>query len=100
MSEFIIASSWLSRVRGLFFRKGYKGHLILVPCKDIHTYGMRREIDVAFLSHEGIILSTFLRVKPGSRLYCRDAYAVVERFSKDDCWYKEGTELKIKTINT
>ncbi len=93
MNELIVASSWFSRVRGLFFRKKFKGSLLLVPCNDIHTYGLRRDIDVAFLTREGQVITSYVRVKSGKRLRCSNAHAVVERFSRDDTWYRAGSKV-------
>jgi hypothetical protein len=44
------------RTRGLLGRDSVGGAIVLRPCRQIHTLGMRFPIDVAFCSPEGVVL--------------------------------------------
>ena len=46
------------RTRGLLGRDGIDGVLVLRPCRNVHTFGMRFAIDVAFCDREGVVLRT------------------------------------------
>lgn len=39
--------------------------LLIVPCASLHTFGMRFELDVAFLDRRGRVLKSVERVRPG-----------------------------------
>lgn len=73
------AVSVFDRLRGLFAHPHYYGLLILVPCRSIHTYGMKEAIQVAFISKEGMVLEADSYVAPGAVLGRKDAVAVIER---------------------
>lgn len=85
-----IACSLISRLLGLRGRDAFDGVLLLVPCNDIHTFGMCRPIDVAFVSADGAVLESHRDVAPNRRLRNRRASATLERFSTDDAWYEPG----------
>lgn len=89
-----IASGFAQRVRGLLGAGEYEGQLLLAPCRDIHTFGMKHDIDVAFLDDAGRILRVERDVAPSRRLKCRHARAVVERRScPNEQWYEEGQHV-------
>lgn len=44
-----------ARRRGLLGRPGYEGALVLRPCRQVHTVGMRFAIDVAFCDRDGVV---------------------------------------------
>lgn len=73
----------MERARGLLGRSPAEDgrHVVLVPCKAVHTFGMDAPIDVAFVDKEGKVVASYERVPPGSRLSCKDACMVVERRS-------------------
>ena len=53
-----VASSGRARRRGLLGRDTFDGALVLRPCRNVHTVGMRFPIDVAFCDSEGVVLRT------------------------------------------
>jgi uncharacterized membrane protein (UPF0127 family) len=55
-----IADSFWKRAKGLMFQKGWEDFdgLLLSPCRSIHTFGMRMEIDVCFLDPEHRIVKS------------------------------------------
>jgi uncharacterized protein len=53
---------------------------LLIPrCSSIHTFGMRFELEVTFLDHDGTALRRLERVAPRRVAWCRGAVAVLER---------------------
>lgn len=86
-----LAASLPARLKGLLLRSGFDGVLLIVPCRDIHTWGMRRSLDVAFVGAQGRVLAAYRDVGPRRRLRHRDARAVLERFhdARAD-WFQEG----------
>lgn len=44
------------RAWGLLGRDGVSGALVLRPCRQVHTVGMRFAIDVAFCDRDGVVL--------------------------------------------
>lgn len=44
--------------RGLLGRNGIDGALVLDGCRWIHTFGMRFDIDVAYLDSSGVVIKT------------------------------------------
>ena len=86
----------LSRARGLFARGDFEGMLVIAPCRDIHTMGMRRPIDVAFVDACGTILEAHRRVGPFRRLRNRQAVCVIERISRcESPWFRQGERLAL-----
>lgn len=93
--ETIIACTLWQRLRGLFGRDGFTGELLLLPCDDVHTFGMRRAIDVAFLAGGGTVLEVHRSVSPRRRLRCRGAGATLERFARDGPWLEPGERVDL-----
>jgi uncharacterized membrane protein (UPF0127 family) len=53
-----VADGWRARTRGLLGRDGIDGALVLDPCRQVHTFGLRFAIDVAFCHRDGRVLRT------------------------------------------
>lgn len=90
-----LACSLRDRLRGLKRLSDFDGVLILVPCCDIHTFGMGRPIDVAFITREGRVAASYRDVPPRRRLRCRGAAAVLERFADGAPWPQAGDRVAI-----
>lgn len=61
------AGSARARSRGLLGSRGWDGRdgMLLKPCRNVHTFGMRYPIDVAFLDRENRVLRAVRGLKPG-----------------------------------
>ncbi len=59
-----MARSRAQRRRGLLGRDGIEGVLVLEPCRQVHTIGMRFPIDVAFCAADGRVLR-LVTLRPG-----------------------------------
>lgn len=65
------------RARGLLGRRSVEGVLVLRPCRQVHTFGMRFPIDVAFCDGEGRVLRcASLRPWRVSRPVARAAFVI------------------------
>ncbi|MCZ7535255.1 MAG: DUF192 domain-containing protein [Acidimicrobiia bacterium] len=51
-----VAVTRRSRRRGLAGRDALEGVLVLRPCRQVHTFGTRFPIDVAFCDRDGFVL--------------------------------------------
>jgi len=70
--------------------------LLLVPCRSIHSFGLSRPIDVAFIDAGGKVLKSITGLPPRRLASSRKACATLERFSNDDQeWYPEGSTLEL-----
>ena len=87
------ATTPVKRLVGLVGRRTFDGVLLLSPCNDIHTFGMRMNIDVAFLDAQGVVLAVQMCMLPKSRLRCRGACRVLERQACSRPWLKIGDTL-------
>ena len=53
-----VAASRRERSRGLLGRDGIDGGLLIRPARQVHTFGMRFPIDVAFCNRDLVVLRT------------------------------------------
>jgi uncharacterized membrane protein (UPF0127 family) len=62
----LLADNFWTRAKGLMFRKDWEGFdgLLLSPCRSIHTFGMRMEIDVCFLDPEHRVMKSLYALGP------------------------------------
>ena len=94
LTRFRLATSFFQRARGLLGTKASKEILLLLPCNDIHTVGMRYAIDVAFVDRRGTVVLARRDVVPGKRIVCKEAVAVLERSADaQSMWYECGDVL-------
>lgn len=90
-----LATSAKERLRGMLFRDPDDVTRLLIPCHDIHTFGMRYPLDVAFISRDGHVLKVHRNVATMRRIRHADASLVAERFSREGDWLKEGDVIHI-----
>ncbi len=77
----VLATRLSSRLRGLLCSAPSNDLLLLLPCRDIHTFGMSYAIDVAFLDSHGVVVRAQRDVLPNRRLREPAAVAVLERYA-------------------
>ena len=93
-----IAAGLASRMCGLLFSPACPGTLLLVPCGDVHTVGMRHDLDIAFVDVDGVVVKACRDVGPMRRVRCRNAVATLERFSKREPWFEVGDRIGIGIV--
>lgn len=84
LKNVLIYDTFFKRLHGLMFKKSFPmDGVLLVPCKQIHTFFMAFPIDVIFLNKEGIVLDALPSIEPGkvSKLY-KSCQKVLELPSK------------------
>ena len=92
----MLATRLSSRMRGLLFTPGTDDVMVLMPCHDIHTFGMSYAIDVAFLDAAGKVVRTVRDVLPNKRLREPGAVAVLERRAiPREVWFEEGDSVAL-----
>ena len=73
--DILIAESFMSRLIGLMFREKLVGAdgLMLDPCRSIHTFFMRYNIDVVFMSRKNAVIKISQNLIPWRMtwMYCR-----------------------------
>lgn len=96
MGKLMFASKVPARLRGLLFCEPNDDLILIVPCHDVHTFGMGYAIDLAFLDERGCVLDSHRDVLPKRRFRCKRAVAVVERFAQPrKPWLQQGDYLDV-----
>lgn len=88
------------RLQGLLGTNKNTHPVVLVPCRSIHTIGMRYPIDVAFMNAKGKVLSSYRGVEPGRRLREKHASVVAERPAKSSPWFETGSTVLYRPHKT
>src|SRR4051812_23032087 len=93
-----VAESRRERTRGLAGRDELEGALVLRPCRQVHTFGMRFPIDVAFCDRAGVVLHvSCLAPRRMSRVVWRSAFAIEARSGSFERWkLQPGDVVEIK----
>jgi hypothetical protein len=86
------------RVRGLRGRDDFEGALMLRPCRQVHTFGMRFPLDVAFCDRSGVVLRVAtLPAWRVSRPVWKAGFVVEARAGAFDRWrLAPGDQLEIR----
>jgi len=65
--------------------------LVLLSCRSIHTFGMKEDIDVAFIDTFGCVVKTVRSLPPRQLYSCGLARVALERRSRVDIpWFESG----------
>ena len=93
-----VAHSAKARRTGLLGRSDLDGALVLRPCRNVHTLGMRFAIDVAFCDAGGRVLHTStLAPWRISRVVLHSAFVVEARAGSFDRWaLRPGDHLELR----
>jgi uncharacterized protein len=92
----VLAGSVAARAQGLLGVTPNDEVLLIMPCHDVHTFGMKDAIDIAFVGEDGRVVESHTGVGPRRRLRCGKAAGVMERFSScEGPWFAEGERVVI-----
>lgn len=94
-SSFVLAVRPFERLRGMALAKDGDDAVLIAPCKDVHTVGMRTDLDIAFVDERGVVMEVCRNVAPRSRCRCPGAVGVVERRSRAGSWLTRGDRLAL-----
>ena len=89
------ATRLLPRLAGLLGSRHDKAPLVLAPCNDVHTFGMDRPIDIAFVKADGLVVEPLRGVGCGRRVRCGQAAFVLERESLEDEPWPDAGEVMV-----
>lgn len=64
--------------------------VVLPGCCDVHTFGMRRRIDVAFVDGSGLVVHAERGLPAWKRRRVKGALCVMERLESSRTWVEEG----------
>lgn len=92
------ATNYFARARGLLGSNPIKEVLVLTPCKSVHTFGMKYDLDVAFVDKEGTVLAVYHKVKPNTIVRQRGAALVLERYHDQSPWFQMYQKVGIKPL--
>ena len=93
-----VPSRPLSRARGLVGRDHFHGAMVLRPCRQVHTFGMRFPVDVAFCDRSGVVLRV-ATLSPWrvSRVVWRSGFAVEAAAGAFERWgLRPGDRVEVK----
>jgi uncharacterized protein len=93
-----VADSRRLRARGLIGRDDFEGALVLRPCRQVHTLGMRFPIDVAFCDRSGRVLHlSTLPPRRISRPVLHASFAIEARAGSFERWkLRSGDVVEIR----
>ena len=91
----VLLARWVERLCGLLMRQPDERVYVLVPCHDVHTFGMRHEIDIAFADKAGRVCAVYRAVGSGRRVCCAQAHLTIERFSREGRWLVVGDRVRL-----
>lgn len=77
----LVADNFFSRFVGLMGKKELNNidGLCIIPCKSIHTFFMRLNIDAIFVNSDGIVVNVIKNLKPWKMTpYIKDSKYVIE----------------------
>ncbi len=91
----VIAKSFFKKLSGLMFKKEISENLIFIHCSSIHTFFMKKNIDVIFFDKDKNFLELHKDVKKNKILICKKAYYTVE-VKSNYIKYKDDNIIKLK----
>jgi uncharacterized protein len=93
-----VAETRRLRTRGLMGRDDFEGALVIRPCRQVHTLGMRFPIDVAFCDGSGTVLHLSTLVpRRISRPVWHASFVIEARAGSFDRWkLRSGDIIEIK----
>jgi len=93
-----VAESRRLRARGLIGRDDFEGALVIRPCRQVHTIGMRFPIDVAFCDRSGTVLHlSTLPPRRISRPVFHASFVIEARAGSFERWkLRSGDVVEIK----
>lgn len=86
------------RARGLLGRDNLEGALVLRPCRQVHTLGMRFPVDVAFCDRSGVVLRV-ATMAPWrvSRVVWRSSFVIEAAAGAFERWgLRPGDQVEVK----
>ncbi len=67
-------------------------------CQSLHTIGMVRSVDIAFIDAQNRVLASRREVPPLQIVSCPGASGALERFSQDSLWPEQGEIVRLTEV--
>lgn len=100
--DILIAETLVDRLIGLMFREKLVGAdgLLLNPCRSIHTFFMRYNLDIVFLNSDNKIIKIIRDIKPWRMtwIYFRANKTLELPSGKLPFELKEGDVLEVRNV--
>lgn len=93
VGRFRVLGSWADRLLGLLGTRRDAMPVLIVPCRSIHSFGMRYRIDVALVGDGGVVLKSRRDLVPGRVFSHGRAIYALERPSSCRPWPNAGDVL-------
>lgn len=79
-SDVGLTTNFWDRLKGLLGRQKLAENqgLLIKPCRQIHTFGMKFPIDVIFINREGLVVKVINCLEPGRQAYAMKAAYTLE----------------------
>jgi len=101
-NDILIADTMVTRLIGLMFKERLTGAdgLLINPCNSIHTFFMRYNLDIVFLSSENQIVKIIRNIKPWRMtwIYFRAKKTLELPAGKLPVDLKVGDVLEVKNV--
>ena len=101
-NNILIAETLVDRLIGLMFREKLVGSdgLLLNPCRSIHTFFMRYNLDIVFISSNNKVIKIIRDIKPWRMtwIYFRENKTLELPSGKLPMDLKEGDLLEVKDV--
>lgn len=96
LGNLILATRFRDRLLGFLAKRPKDCVLLISPCNAIHTFGMKRNLDIAFFNEQGKVVLAQRNIPPGKIVRCMKVRGVFETISHvDKRWFYEGDEVKV-----
>ncbi len=96
--DVILHQSFLMRLQGLLGSDTCNIPICIMPCKSIHTFGMKYLIDVIFCNKEMEVVRVEKNLKPNRHLECSRAHFVIEREASDKYLPGIGEKIRLNIV--
>ena len=91
-----LAATPPARLRGLLGRPPSPIPLLIIPARSVHTFGMRRPIDVVFLDADLRVVKVVHGLRPCRVAAARRAVAALELVAGAAASFSEGERLELR----
>ena len=75
------ANTFFKKLKGLMLKKEIKEIIVFKHCSSIHTFFMKRNIDIIFFDKNKKLLEVHKDIKKNKIIICKHAYYTIELLS-------------------
>ncbi|AKH22204.1 hypothetical protein AAY24_10635 [Sedimenticola thiotaurini] len=80
MPRALLTETLMERTKGLLGKPPLEADqaLWIQPCNSVHTFGMKSELDIVYLNHQGVVKKIVPALAPRRTSLCLGARSVIE----------------------